>query len=58
MKSNHIQVNDKRLRTGDSASKLSIKCPLGLVVLEKGEITLKNNQGTDAISKKRAAYSQ
>lgn len=36
-KENHIQVNDKRHTTGDMTSEWSIKCPLGSMVLEKGE---------------------
>lgn len=34
---NHIQVNDKRHTIGDMTSEWSIKCPLGSMVLEKGE---------------------
>lgn len=35
---NHIQVNnDKRHTMGDMTSEWSIKCPLGSIVLEKGE---------------------
>lgn len=36
-KKNHIQVNDKRHTIGDMTSEWSIKCPLGSMVLEKGE---------------------
>lgn len=36
-KKNHIQVNDRRHTTGDMTSEWSIKCPLGSMVLEKGE---------------------